>query len=279
MEEIYENIINGMKGFFERAGFEKAVIGLSGGIDSAVCACLAVDALGRDNVIGAALPGPYSGNDTVDLAKELAGNLGIRFVILPIDLPFASMCNKLRDALGDFKGVPMENLQSRLRMCYLMGIANRENALLLDTGNHTENWLGYDTLYGDLAGAVAPIADLTKTEVYEMAEFLNRDTERIPAATIDRKPSAELSDGQLDPFDYRIYSLLVREIAGLITTDKKNGFPVSEEEFFKIFEGWWDKYPVDTIKDAFDRIRKTRFKREQMFIPVITRDGKIVHVC
>jgi NAD+ synthase (glutamine-hydrolysing) len=185
--------------YARKCGFESAVLGLSGGIDSAVTATLAVEALGAERVTGVAMPGPYSSQGAIRDARELARRLGIHFIEIPIGPVFEAYRATLRPALGPGgASLTEENLQARIRGAILMALSNRFGHLLLSTGNKSELAVGYCTLYGDMAGGYALISDLPKTLVYELAAELNRGDERIPRETIEKEPSAELRPGQRD---------------------------------------------------------------------------------
>ena len=197
---IHSRIIRTVRDFFAKAGASRAVIGLSGGIDSAVVAALAVEALGKDNVTGILMPSSYSTIHSVGDAVTLAENLGIKYHIVPISTIYDRFMKEAEPLFeGDFHwDTTQENLQARIRGTILMLYSNRHRALLLNTTNKSELSMGYGTLYGDLCGALMVIADLYKTEVYEMAAYINREQEIIPASTITKAPSAELKEGQKD---------------------------------------------------------------------------------
>ena len=197
--DIRQALVLGIRDFAAKTGFKQAHLGLSGGIDSAVVSCLAVEALGAANVTGVIMPGPFSSRESKSLAKELATNLGIRCLEMPISTAYEVGLETVHRALGDFEfGVVNENLQSRLRGLFLMALSNRENSLLLTTGNKAEFATGYATLYGDMCGGLAPIGDLLKREVYALADLYNAQAELIPRAIIDRPPTAELRPNQTD---------------------------------------------------------------------------------
>lgn len=200
VEEMrYRAILQGIRDYGHKFGLPKAVLGLSGGIDSALVATLATDALGQDHVVGVAMPSRFSSEASVADARALAANLGIRLVELPIVDLQASYAATLADVFaGTSPGLAEENLQARMRAALLMAFSNKFGHMLLTTGNKSECAVGYCTLYGDTCGALAPIADLWKTEVYALARWLNRDSERIPRRSIDKPPSAELRPDQLD---------------------------------------------------------------------------------
>ncbi len=189
----------GVRDYVRKCGFSRVLIGLSGGIDSALVAAIAVEALGADQVIGIGMPSEYSSSGSVEDSRELAANLGIRFEMVPI----APVFNDCMQALTPlFAGAPSdlteENLQSRIRGTLLMGLSNKWNALVLTTGNKSEMATGYCTLYGDMVGALAVIGDVMKTDVYRLCRFANRDRIRIPESILTKPPSAELRPGQLD---------------------------------------------------------------------------------
>lgn len=201
IEDLYNALVLGTKEYFKKSGFKKAVIGLSGGIDSALVATLAVDALGVENVKGIAMPSKFSSPGSVEDARILANNLGLNFKIIPIEEVFGSLEQTLS---GEFSGLPKdvteENMQARIRGIILMAEANKFNCLVLSTGNKTEMALGYTTLYGDMCGGLAVISDVDKLKVYELARYKNRKEQReiIPQTTIDKAPSAELRTEQTD---------------------------------------------------------------------------------
>ncbi|MFA6617658.1 MAG: NAD+ synthase [Candidatus Neomarinimicrobiota bacterium] len=205
----------GIKDYFHKSGFKTAVIGLSGGIDSALVAVLAAEALGAENIYGIALPSQFSSNHSIEDAKKLAENLGMPFDLIKIKPMYDTFLKALS---GQFAGSPFglaeENLQARIRGSLLMSVANKKNSLLLTTGNKTEIALGYCTLYGDMCGALAPLADLNKLDVYALSRHLNEQYgyDVIPQNTIDKIPSAELADDQYDPFNYDVISPLVDQL-------------------------------------------------------------------
>ena len=189
----------GVRDYVRKCGFSRVLVGLSGGIDSALVAVIAADALGADNVVGIGMPSAYSSAGSIEDSRALARNLGIRFELVPI----APMFGEFNDALGPlFNGAASdlteENLQSRIRGTLLMALSNKWNALVLTTGNKSEMATGYCTLYGDMVGALAVIGDVMKTEVYALCRAINRECERIPEAILLKPPSAELRPGQLD---------------------------------------------------------------------------------
>jgi NAD+ synthase (glutamine-hydrolysing) len=208
-EEIYRALVLGTRDYLWKCGFESALLGLSGGIDSAVTACLAVAALGAENVRGVALPSPYSSQGSLDDAEALASNLGIRHDVIPIGPPFESVRDQLQ---GQFRGraedVTEENIQARLRGVMLMALSNKFGSLLLTTGNKSELAVGYCTLYGDMCGGLAVISDVPKTMVYRLARWINREREIIPSASLTKPPSAELRPNQTDQDSLPPYEVL-----------------------------------------------------------------------
>ena len=224
VEELNGAIVLGIRDYFRKTGHREAVVGLSGGVDSSVTVALAMQALGREQVIGIAMPTAYSPGSSEEDARRVAENLGIRFEVLPIE----SLRREMQDALEPFfrdtePGVAEENLQARIRGALLMAVANKRGALLLTTGNKTELALGYATLYGDMAGALAPIGDVSKSDVYRLARHINEREGRevIPQAVLEKTPSAELRPGQVDPFDYDVVSPLVDELVLNRATDEE----------------------------------------------------------
>jgi NAD+ synthase (glutamine-hydrolysing) len=198
-ELVRSALVLGIRDFLAKTGFKKVHLGLSGGIDSALVACLAADAVGPHHVTAVFLPGPYSSKESYEWSKELVDKLGIRLIQFSVESEYESVLGKLEKVLGHAEfGLTNENLQSRLRGLYLMAVSNRENSLLLGTTNKSEMAVGYGTLYGDLIGALMPIGDLLKTEVFKLARYYNSETEMIPEGIITRPPSAELRPNQKD---------------------------------------------------------------------------------
>jgi NAD+ synthase (glutamine-hydrolysing) len=215
MEDLRVALLLGIKDYFYKSGFKDAVIGLSGGIDSALVAALATQALGKDHVYGFAMPSKFSSDHSINDAKQLAENLGIHFDMIPIKPMYESFLGSLQTQFAGTKfGLAEENLQARVRGTILMSIANKKNALVLTTGNKTEIAMGYCTLYGDMCGALGPISDLNKLDVYALSNYINEQYgyDAIPQNTIDKKPSAELAEDQYDPFDYEVVSPLVDDL-------------------------------------------------------------------
>jgi NAD+ synthase (glutamine-hydrolysing) len=220
-EELRQALVLGIKDFCRKADLQKVHVGLSGGVDSALVACLAVDALGPSRVTAVAMPGPFSAVESTELARKLAKNLGIRFLEVPISETFETL-KKVVDSSFQVKefSVVHENLQARIRGIYLMALANSENSLLLSTSNKSELACGYATLYGDMCGGLAPIADLTKHDVYELSKAYNLSGEIIPQQIIDRAPTAELRPNQKDQDTLPAYELLDKSVVNLVEKSK-----------------------------------------------------------
>ena len=209
VELVYKALVCGLRDYFRKNGLQRAVLGLSGGIDSALVCTLAVDALGAENVHGLLMPSQYSTDHSVADAEELARNLGVKCDTVPIAPLFGQFKEALKPVFGDrAEDVTEENLQARIRGTLVMSYANKFGALALNTTNRSEAAMGYGTLYGDSCGALAVIGDLYKTEVYQLSEWINRDGVRIPENSIRKAPSAELRPGQKDSDSLPDYSVL-----------------------------------------------------------------------
>jgi NAD+ synthase (glutamine-hydrolysing) len=208
---VHEALVLGLRDYLGKCGFKQAVIGLSGGVDSAVTCCLAVAALGRENVMGVLMPSPYTSRDSIDDSLVLARNLGVETRLIPITPIYASYREALEGPLklGEIE-LTLENVQARIRGNILMAISNKEGHMVLSTGNKSELAVGYCTLYGDMSGGLGVLADVPKTMVYELAAYLNRDREIIPAQIICKPPSAELRPDQKDQDTLPPYDLLDR---------------------------------------------------------------------
>jgi NAD+ synthase (glutamine-hydrolysing) len=221
--EIYQALVVGTRDYVTKNGFRKVVLGLSGGIDSALTACIAVDALGSENVIGVLMPSQFSSRGSIEDSERLGKNLGIELMTIPI----TDVSESFTDALkGGFKGakpdVTEENLQARIRGTYLMSLSNKFGWLVLSTGNKSEISTGYCTLYGDMAGGFAVLKDVMKTTVYRLADHCNRSNrgERIPREIIDKPPSAELRPNQLDTDSLPPYDVLDPILKAYVEEDR-----------------------------------------------------------
>lgn len=248
---IFQALVLGVHDYFHKTGGRTALIGLSGGIDSALVAKIAVSALGAKNVVGVALPSNYTSAESREDALLLAENLKIKLLEIPIESIFQSYLKELRPVFGNLPtDVTEENIQSRIRGDLLMALANKYHAYVLTTGNKTELALGYCTMYGDMCGALAVISDLSKTDVYKVARYVNQQAGRsvIPDRIFTKIPTAELAPGQVDPFDYEIVSPLV----DYIINEQKTPL-----ELVKM--GFDAKLVDDTIR----KIKQAEFKRRQ----------------
>jgi NAD+ synthase (glutamine-hydrolysing) len=209
IEQVYEALVLGLRDYIFKTGFSRAVMGLSGGIDSAVVCALAAAALGPGNIAGIVMPSKYTSVLSITTARKLAENLGVNLLNIPIDTIYQAYLNELHNGLdADKLDVALENIQARIRGNILMAYSNRHGHLLLTTGNKSELATGYCTLYGDMAGGLAVISDVPKTMVYELAAYINRDRELIPQETIERPPTAELRPGQTDQDTLPPYDIL-----------------------------------------------------------------------
>ncbi len=250
--ELYRALVLGLRDYFRKCGFQSAVLGLSGGIDSALTAVLAVEALGKENVTGAAMPGPYSSEGSVRDARLLAETLGIKCLNLPITHTYEVMNNGLEEVFADRpEDATEENLQARLRGITMMALSNKFGSLLLTTGNKSELAVGYCTLYGDMCGGLAVISDLPKTLVYSLSRWINRESEIIPARSIEKAPSAELRPDQKDQDSLPPYDLLDAILALYV----EENLPLRE-----IVARGYDEALVRRITGMVDR---NEYKREQ----------------
>jgi len=250
-EKIYNALVLGVKDYFKKTNHSEAVIGLSGGIDSSLTASIAVDALGKENVHGVSMPSKFSSQHSKDDAKLLSENLGVDYRTISIESIVSSFEQSLKASYnGSESGVAEENIQARARGSIIMALSNKFNWLVLSTGNKTELAMGYCTLYGDMNGGLAVISDLSKTDVYALSKWVNKNAgfERIPLSSIEKPPSAELCLDQVDPFDYNVVSPLV---SSLIDDEK------SPSELIK--EG----ADPELVKDISNRIRINEYKRRQ----------------
>jgi NAD+ synthase (glutamine-hydrolysing) len=206
---VYAALVLGTRDYMRKCGFQKAIIGLSGGIDSALTAVIAADAVSPENVIGVGMPSPYSSAGSIDDARALATSLGIRFELLPIDCVFDAYRQTLKNVFADQKeDVTEENIQSRARGTLLMALSNKFGAIVLSTGNKSELGVGYCTLYGDMVGGLAVISDVPKTLVYRLSHYANSRRAAIPRSTLEKPPSAELRPDQKDSDSLPPYEIL-----------------------------------------------------------------------
>ena len=209
VELIHKALVTGIHDYFAKTRFSSCIVGLSGGIDSALCLCLAVEALGNENARALLMPSRYSSEHSVADAVVLAKNLNVKYDIISIEKPFRAFEEDLAPLFsGKEKDITEENLQARIRAVLLMAVSNKFGCILLNTSNKSEAAVGYGTLYGDMAGGLSVIGDLYKTEIYKLANYINRNGEKIPDNTIVKKPSAELRPGQFDSDSLPEYKVL-----------------------------------------------------------------------
>jgi NAD+ synthase (glutamine-hydrolysing) len=250
---IYAALVLGTRDYVRKCGFQQVIIGLSGGIDSALTAVIAADAIGPENVIGIGMPGPYSSKGSVSDARDLAKNLGIRFEILKITGIFEEYKSTLRDV---FKGYPEdvteENIQSRIRGSLLMALSNKFGALVLSTGNKSEMAVGYCTLYGDMAGGLAVINDVPKTLIYRLSRYANSSKPVIPQATLEKPPSAELRLDQKDTDTLPAYEVLDAILEDYVE-DSRSAEEIARSHGFDLA----------LVKDVIRMVERNEYKRQQ----------------
>ena len=254
IEVVYDALLIATRDYLQKNGFKRAVVGLSGGIDSSLTATICADAIGPGNVTGVSMPSEITSSESREDALLLAENLGIEFREIPITTIFNEYLRTLREEFGmRVGGVAEENLQSRIRANILMAISNRFGHLVVATGNRSESLVGYCTLYGDMAGGFAPISDVPKTMVYRLAELVNETAgfERIPGRVILKEPSAELRVGQRDTEALPPYHVLDEILKALIDEKK------SVEEVID------SGYESEIVLDVIRRVRESEFKRRQ----------------
>ena len=252
-EAAYRALVLGTRDYIRKCGFRKAVVGLSGGIDSALVAAIAVDALGAENVLGIGMPSPYSSAGSIDDSRQLAANLGMRFELIGISGLFGEYTRALEPLFAGLKAdTTEENIQSRIRGGLLMALSNKFNALVLTTGNKSEMAVGYCTLYGDMVGALAVIGDLVKTRVYAVCHWLNREREVIPAAILEKPPSAELRPDQKDTDSLPPYDVLDPIVEAYVERYETPERIVSEHGF-----------PLPLVQQVVRLIERSEYKRQQ----------------
>ena len=251
-EQLFRALKLGVKDYVAKCGFKSVVLGLSGGIDSALVAVIAAEALGADKVWGISLPSRYSSEGSLSDAAQLSKKLGIRYDVLPIADSVVEVEETLADVFGGTTpDATEENIQSRMRGLLLMALSNKFGPLVLTTGNKSELAVGYCTLYGDMCGALAVIADVLKTEIYALAHWINRDEEIIPWNTIEKPPSAELRPNQTDQDSLPPYDLLDRILHHYVVDDADPKMLVS------------DDLPLETVRDVLNKIVFSEYKRRQ----------------
>ncbi len=253
LHDLYSALVLGVKDYFYKSGFKKACLGLSGGIDSALVACIAVEALGKENVVAIAMPSRFSSIESLQDARSLALNLGITLEEVSIETPFQSFL----DLLGPYfenrvADVTEENLQARIRGMILMAFSNKFGYVVLSTGNKSELAMGYCTLYGDMCGGLSVISDVIKTQVYTLSRWINRNREIIPVSTIDKPPSAELKPNQKDTDSLPDYDIVDKVLQGYIEDY------LSPEETATKYQ-----LSLELVLDLVKRIHKAEYKRRQ----------------
>ena len=252
VELVHKALITGIRDYFSKTGFKKAILGLSGGIDSAVCLCLASEALGSSNILAVLMPSRYSSEHSVIDAKLLAENLNVRYEIIGIEKPYGAFGEILSDAFkGKENDITEENIQARIRATILMAIANKFGYILLNTSNKSESAVGYGTLYGDMAGGLSLIGDVFKTNIYKLAAWINRNGEVIPENIINKPPSAELRPGQLDSDSLPPYRVLDSILHQYIELQR------SPDDFEL------DGYDMETVNRVIKLITSNEYKRYQ----------------
>jgi NAD+ synthase/NAD+ synthase (glutamine-hydrolysing) len=250
---IYQALVLGTRDYVSKCGFKKVIVGLSGGIDSALTAVIATDAVGTANVIGVGMPSQYSSQGSIDDARSLAQNLGIRFELLPIRDIVAGYRQTLKDV---FKGCKEdeteENIQSRIRGALLMALSNKFGAIVLSTGNKSELGVGYCTLYGDMAGGLAIISDVPKTMVYRVSRYINAQRPVIPQNTLDKPPSAELRPNQKDSDSLPPYEILDAILEDYVE-DSKGADDIARER----------RFDVTLVRQVVRMVERSEYKRQQ----------------
>src|SRR5271166_1727054 len=249
----YSALVMGTRDYVRKCGFQRVVLGLSGGIDSALTACIAADALGPENVIGVGMPGPYSSPGSIADAQELAQNLKIRFELLSVNEIYEAIRHTLAPVFAGAKpDVTEENIQARIRGATVMAVSNKFGCLVLTTGNKSELGVGYCTLYGDMCGGLAVISDVPKTLVYRLARFVNSRSPVIPQSTIDKPPSAELAPDQKDSDSLPSYELLDTVLEEYVEDNRA-------PETIAAAHG----YPIELVRRVTCMVDKSEYKRQQ----------------
>jgi NAD+ synthase (glutamine-hydrolysing) len=252
-EAAYRALVLGTRDYVRKCGFSKVAVGLSGGIDSALVAAIATEALGKENVLTIGMPSPYSSQGSIEDSRALAANLGIRFEVVAISDLFGDYTRALESLFkGTSPGLAEENLQARIRGNLLMAVSNKFGSLVLTTGNKSEMAVGYCTLYGDMVGALAVIGDLVKTRVYAICRWLNREREVIPSAIIDKPPSAELRPGQKDTDSLPPYETLDPILEAYVERYETPEF-IAERNGF----------PLELVQQVVSLVERSEYKRQQ----------------
>jgi NAD+ synthase (glutamine-hydrolysing) len=252
IESIYEALVLGVKDYMRKCHFPRAVVGLSGGIDSAVTCCLAKEAVGPENVLAISMPSPYSSKGSVEDSRRLAANLGIQFKVISISPIYLAYLETLKEHFaGREADVAEENIQARIRGNILMAFSNKFGYLVLSTGNKSELAVGYCTLYGDMSGGLAVISDVPKTMIYDLADYINRKTETIPRTIIEKQPTAELKPNQVDQDTLPPYPVLDKILHYYI------------EELYSVEEIINLGFDPETTRWVAATVGKNEYKRKQ----------------
>ena len=249
---VQQALVLGVRDYMDKCGFSSAILGLSGGIDSAVTCCIAVEAIGAENVVAVTMPGPYSSTGSIEDSRKLAENLAVRFEIIPISPAYEAYIASLQD---HFKGrepdITEENFQARIRGNILMALSNKFGHLVLSTGNKSELAVGYCTLYGDMSGGLSVIADVPKTMVYELAQYLNRDAIIIPQEIVNKPPSAELRENQTDQDTLPPYEVLDEILHYYV------------DEHYSMADLLQHNFDPETVKWVIRTVDRNEYKRRQ----------------
>ncbi len=252
IESIYEALVLGLRDYMKKCGFSKALVGLSGGIDSAVTCCLAKEAIGSENILAISMPSPYSSKGSIEDSKRLATTINIRFKTISITAIYQAYLETLKEHFeGKELDITEENIQARIRGNILMALSNKFGYLVLSTGNKSELAVGYCTLYGDMSGGLAVISDVPKTMVYDLANYINRKSEIIPRAIIEKAPSAELKPNQVDQDNLPPYPILDQILYKYLEEDS------SVEEITNL------GFDQGTVKWVAKTVEKNEYKRKQ----------------
>ncbi|MCG6945202.1 MAG: NAD+ synthase [Deltaproteobacteria bacterium] len=249
---VYQALVLGVRDYMRKCGFTSALVGLSGGIDSAVTCCIAIEAIGAKNVVAVTMPGPYSSTGSIEDSRKLAENLAIRFEVIPISPAYEAYMKSLQD---HFKGrepdITEENFQARIRGNILMALSNKFGHLVLSTGNKSELAVGYCTLYGDMSGGLSVIADVPKTMVYELARYINRDSTIIPEEIVNKSPSAELRENQTDQDTLPPYEVLDEILHYYV------------DEHYSMADLLQHNFDPETVKWVIQTVDRNEYKRRQ----------------
>ena len=249
---VHQALVMGVRDYMDKCGFSSAILGLSGGIDSAVTCCIAVEAIGAENVVAVTMPGPYSSTASIEDSGKLAENLAIRFEVIPISPAYEAYIKSLQDHFqGKEPDITEENIQARIRGNILMALSNKFGHLVLSTGNKSELAVGYCTLYGDMSGGLSVIADVPKTMVYELAQYINRDSIRIPQDIINKPPSAELRENQTDQDTLPPYEALDQILHYYV------------DEHYSMADLLQHNFDPETVEWVIQAVDRNEYKRRQ----------------